>query len=97
MTTSWLTWVGGMLGLVAALWGGFVTMDTRYAKAQDTRQQVGDLKGLYLRSEQRALEDQRFRIQITGQQRRLTELEQQRLRQIDTALQQVQQEVERNK
>jgi len=97
MMPNWITWTAGMLGLVATLWGGFVVVDTRYAHSQDTRQQVGDLKGLYLRSEQRALEDQRFRIQIAGQQRRLTELEQQRLRQIDTALQQVQQEVERNK
>jgi len=94
---NWLAWVGGMFGLVGILWGGFIAVDTRYAKAQDTRQQVGDLRGLYLRSEQRALEDQRFRIQIAGQQRRLTELEQQRLRQIEMALQQIQQEVERNR
>jgi len=97
MTTNWIAWVGGMLGLVASLWGGFIVVDTRYAHSQETRQQVGDLKGLYLRSEQRALEDQRFRIQSTGQQRKLTELEQQRLRQIDTQLQQIQQEQERNK
>ena len=97
MMTNWIAWAGGILGLVATLWGGFIVVDTRYAKAQDTRQQVGDLKGLYLRSEQRALEDQRFRIQSTGQQRRLTELEQQRLKQIDTALQQIQQEQERNR
>lgn len=97
MTTNWIGWVGGMCGLVASLWGGFIVVDTRYARAQEMRQQVGDLRGLYLRSEQRALEDQRFRIQITGQQRRLTELEQQRLRQIDTALRQIQQEVERNR
>lgn len=97
MKTNWITWTAGMFGLVAALWGGFIGIDTRYAKAQDTRQQVGDLRGLYLRSEQRALEDQKFRIQSTGQQRRLTELEQQRLRQIDTQLQQIQQEQERNK
>jgi hypothetical protein len=79
---TWLTWAAGVLALIGTTWGGFVIVDERYAKAGEVQQQVDSLKSLYMRSELRDVQREKFQIEVTKQQRKLTPLEGQRLEQL---------------
>ena len=75
----WLKVVAVLLAVLAALWGGFIAIETRYARAADTRQQIDGLKALYFQQRISDLEREEFSFQREAQRRRLMELEVQRL------------------
>ena len=82
-----------MFGLVASLWGGYIVLDTRYAKAAEVKQQLGDVKYLYLRSEQRATQRQKFELDTAKEKRPLTELEKQRVKELEEDLKQLDEDI----
>ena len=95
-TRSLLTDVKSMAALVAALGAlatGIWSIDGRYAKAEDVRQQVLGVKELYLQSERRALQRQKFELDVARQQRPLTPIERQRLMEVDRELEQLEQQL----
>lgn len=77
--TDWLKWTTATLALVGMLWGGMVTLDERYARAADLRQQVDGLKALYLQQQVTALEREEFDLARESQRRQLSDFEAQRL------------------
>lgn len=77
--TDWIKWTTATLVLVGMLWGGMVTLDERYARAADLRQQVDGLKALYLQQQVTALEREEFDLARESQRRRLSDIEAQRL------------------
>ena len=90
---TWLTWTAGMLALVGTISSGWLFLDMRYAKAGEVQQQIGDVKNLYLRSELRDLNRQKFQIEVEKQRRKLTPLEQQRLQELDNETRSVERQI----
>lgn len=90
-----LKWAASTVGAVGAIMAAAFSFDGRYAKAEDVRQQVGDVKLLYLHSERRALQRQKFELDVAARQRRLTELELQRQSEIANELRVVDQQIRR--
>ncbi len=68
--------------LIGTLAGGIWAIDGRYARASDVKQQVSEIKNLYLTSELRALKKEAFEFLVAQQKRKLTLLELGRLQQI---------------
>ena len=81
--------VSGAATLLGASWGGYAWMDGRYEQKALARQEHQETKMLYLRSEQRALERQKFELEVAKSQRPLTILERQRLQEIYEQLRQL--------
>ena len=77
--SDWLKWTAAIFALVATLWGGFLAVDGRYARAADLRQQVDGLKALYLQQQVTALEREEFELAREAQRRKLSAFEDQRL------------------
>ena len=77
--SDWLKWTAAIFTLVATLWGGFLAVDGRYARAADMRQQVDGLKALYLQQQVTALEREEFELARETQRRKLSAFEDQRL------------------
>jgi len=71
-----------VVSLIGAIFSGAWYFDGRYAKAEEVRQQISEIKMLYLTSERRALRREKFDLESTSQRRPLTALERQRLSQI---------------
>ena len=71
-----------IVSLIGAIFLGAWYFDERYAKAEEVRQQISDIKLLYLASERRGLRREKFDLESTAQRRQLTPLERQRLDQI---------------
>lgn len=74
-----MKWITAVFTIIAALWGGMITLDDRYARAGDVRQQVDGLKALYLQQQVTALEREEFELNKAAHQRRLSDFEDQRL------------------
>lgn len=77
--TDWMKWVASAFALVATLWGGFLAVDGRYARAGEVQQQVDGLKALYLQQQVTALEREEFELVREERRRRLSDFEAQRL------------------
>lgn len=77
--TDLVKWTGAIVALVGTLWGGFLAVDGRYARAGEVRQQVDGLKALYLQQQVTALEREEFELAREAQRRRLSDFELQRL------------------
>ena len=88
-----LKWAASTAGAVGAIIAAGFSFDGRYAKAEDVRQQIGGVKVLYLHSERRALERQRFELQVEARRRRLTDMEVGRLAEIERELRQVERQI----
>ena len=84
---GWLKWVAASGAVIGLLWGGYTTLDGRYARAADVRQQVDGLKALYLQQRVSDLEREEFSFRREAERRRLTEIELQRLNRVRTELQ----------
>ena len=70
-------------------------LETRYATAEDVKAQVGSVKQLYLQSERRALRKDLFDLQVREKQRKLTDLEQRRKRELEDELRQVDEQLKK--
>ena len=77
--TDLVKWTAAVVALVGTLWGGFLAVDGRYARAADMRQQVDGLKALYLQQQVTALEREEFELAREAQRRKLSAFEDQRL------------------
>jgi len=92
--TNRLAWAGGSLALIGTLWTGYMKFDTTYARAADVREQINETKGLYLRSEQRALQKEKFSLELKRQQTgKLWPLEQGRLNEITNDLKAIEDQI----
>lgn len=81
--------------LIGTIAGGLWALDSRYARAGDVRQQVSEIKGLYLQSELRGLKKEKFELEVTKQRRPLSNLEQGRLREVSDEIQRVQDQLKK--
>lgn len=80
--------------LIGAVFSGAWYFDGRYAKAEEVRQQVSEIKLLYLASERRGLRREKFDLESAAQRRQLTPLERQRLNQIIDELQELEKQMD---
>lgn len=86
---KWLTWAGGILAVIGTTLGGAIQVDERYAKAADVQQQGDEFRQLYLKSERREIQRQKFAIDLAKEQRKLTALETERAKQIEQEAQDI--------
>jgi hypothetical protein len=73
------TLLATLAGIVGIIWGAFCTLDTRYANAEDVRQDMRSLQQSILEVQKSQLEREQFEIQRDARKRRLTDLEASRL------------------
>jgi len=97
--------ITSLLTLVGMIAGGVWAAESRWANAAATKQQIAEVrveaqqqiagvKELYLRSEQRSLQAQEFELERAAQRRRLTPLEEKRLKQVRDDLQRIEQDIQ---
>ena len=84
---------GGIGTALAAILSLGWQFDARYAHSEDVRQQIGDVKRLYLESERRFLKQREFELRNARTQRKLTDLERQRLDEVQNEIKKVDDEL----
>ena len=87
--------IAAVVALVVAIAAFPLWLETRYATAEDVKAQVGSVKQLYLQSERRALRKDLFDLQVREKQRKLTDLEQRRKRELEDELRQVDEQLKK--
>lgn len=92
---TWMKWAASLLALVGTITSGWLFLDMRYAKAGEVQQQVDEVKSLYLKSERRELQRQKFDLEVAKEQRKLTPLEKQRVQQLDQQQKDVESAIQR--
>lgn len=64
-------------------------METRYATASDLKAQAADFKTLYLQAERRAIQKELFEWEIQRKRRRLSDMEERRVRELQEDLKEI--------
>ena len=78
---QFLTWLGS-LTFVASIVTGWIFVDDRFAHSADVQKQFGIIEKQFTRQEIRELERDIFALKREAQQRKLSQLEQERLNQL---------------
>lgn len=90
---KWLGYATAFCALVGSLWGGKLVLDTTYAGAAATRQELNTLKLFILKGDLRALQKERFELEVASRKRPLTDIEMGRLNEINEEIRLLEQEM----
>lgn len=98
---SWRSLLVGLFGIVALVGGGLLWFDGRYTLleqfhryAEAEQRESAGTRALVYQGRQSQLEEQKFRIEIAAESRKLTALERERLASIIKELEQLQRTIE---
>lgn len=98
---SWRSILVGLSGIIALVGGGLLWFDGRYTlleqfhrHAEAEQQETAGTRALVYQGRQSQLEEQKFRIELAAESRRLTALERERLANIIKELEQLRRTIE---
>ena len=95
-----LATIGSLLAIIGTIAAGIYSLDGRYERSAEAQQQyrgfqqqLQGVQQLYLESERRALQKDLFDLQVAKQKQPLTQLEAQRLNQVQYELNAINQQL----
>ena len=89
--------IAAMIAVVVGIAAFPLWLETRYATAEDVKEQIGSIKKLYIQSERRGLKKELFEYEVKAKRQRLSDLEEQRVRQLQDELREVEEQYKQTK
>ena len=90
---TFLKWAISIVTLVGMLWAGYATLDGRYAHSADVEKKFGTLEQTLKKGQRQQLRREEFDLQRERAQAPLTRLEQERLREVQDAIKELDKEL----